>query len=201
MKQTKAIYNLTTILTKPIVNKYIKRNVTGTENIPEKGPCILAFNHPRRYDPLIIAISSNRMFHFVADESIYKNFHRKIYYNLVGCIKSGNESSFNCIKKIRRLLKKGESIFVFSRGSPEKPLKKSKPTLANIVLRILEKEGLAIPIISGNIKYVEENGNLQTYINFHKPINPENYFEEYKTNKIKAINKLTEKIDEMIDSY
>ena len=207
MKQIKFVYDITRILIKHSLNLYVEknvrhidRNVESSENVPEKGPCIVVFNHPRKYDPSIIIASTNRNFYFVADKSIYKNIFRKIYYNLIGCIKVGNIGSyFKAVKKIRKLLKDGEAVFVFSRGSPEKPLEKSKPTLAKIVFEILEKDKLKVPMIPGNIKYVEENGILHSYINFHELINPESYFEEYKINKKSAIRNLTNAIDEMIE--
>ena len=199
MKIEKFTYSIITTLVRPLVNLYIEKYVEGENNIPKKGPCIIAFNHPRKYDPLIIAVSSKRFFHFVADEAIYKNFWRKAYYNLIGCIKNGEKEYFKAVKKICNLLRKEEAIFIFSRGKPEEPLEKSKPTLAKIILETLRKDNIEVPIIPGNINYNIENGKLHSYVIFHKPINPRDYIEEYNQNKKKGIERLTNDIDKMID--
>ncbi|MEA1939554.1 MAG: lysophospholipid acyltransferase family protein [Candidatus Caldatribacteriota bacterium] len=50
-----------------------RMEIIGSENIPKKGPLIIASNHASYLDPLILGISMKRNVHFIAKKEVFNN--------------------------------------------------------------------------------------------------------------------------------
>ena len=57
----------------------------GIDNIPKKGPVILAGNHTAKLDPLLLMSSTNRCIHFLAKIELFQGI-KKIFFKNVGII-------------------------------------------------------------------------------------------------------------------
>jgi len=63
------------------------RQVTGIENIPKKGPAIIAFNHQSYFDFLCFIAVSPRQTHFLAAEKFFSHAVWKHFMRFTGQIK------------------------------------------------------------------------------------------------------------------
>lgn len=78
------LYKILLPLDKLFIKLY-KPTYIGKNNIPKKGPVILAGNHTSKLDPLLLMSSTNRCIHFLAKIELFKGI-KKIFFNNLGII-------------------------------------------------------------------------------------------------------------------
>ncbi|MBL7069629.1 MAG: 1-acyl-sn-glycerol-3-phosphate acyltransferase [Candidatus Omnitrophica bacterium] len=97
---------------------FFKYRVTGRENIPKKGPFIMASNHVSYMDPPAIGAASRKRLYFISSEHLCKNRLLAFWYKSVGClIIKREESDHSMMKKILHYLKEGKPIAIFPEGT------------------------------------------------------------------------------------
>jgi len=111
-------YSISRKLFKLLLVLFFGYRVTGGENIPKKGPFIMASNHVSYMDPPAVGAASKKRVYFIASEHLCKNRLLGFWYKSVGCliIKRG-KSDHRMIKKILHYLKEGKPIAVFPEGT------------------------------------------------------------------------------------
>jgi 1-acyl-sn-glycerol-3-phosphate acyltransferase len=102
----------------PIRFLFIKK-VTGKDNIPLKGPAILAFNHQSFFDFLCFSAIAPRNVHFLSAEKFFHNKIWRILMVLTGQIKvdrtSDNKSKMHQI--VKNHITKGLLVGIFPEGT------------------------------------------------------------------------------------
>jgi len=91
------------------------------ENLPKKGPFIIASNHASFADPAVIGGLAREQIHFLARESLFKNRFTKWWAKAVGIIvvKKG-KFDLSAIRGTLEHLAKGEIVALFPEGSRSK---------------------------------------------------------------------------------
>jgi len=90
--------------------------VEGTENIPQKGKCILAGNHTGHLDPFIVQMATHRQLWFVTGPAAFKVpivRHLLKYYNVLP-LKFGK--GLEAIDAANQKLNGGEAVIIFPEG-------------------------------------------------------------------------------------
>jgi len=111
------LYRISTTLAYCYIRFFYKVEVIGKENIPKKGPFILAANHVSNLDPPILAAVSPRKVGFLAKEELFSNKIFALYFKSVGLmpLKRGQ----NDIGAVRLALKvlKVKPLAIFPQGT------------------------------------------------------------------------------------
>ncbi len=150
----------------PFLRIIFVRKCRGLENIPKKGPFILAANHQTHLDgPIIgsyIIEKTNQKIHFFAKREFTayfgKIFEKIVYQNWAECLfverEGTKQKGKKAIKNAVRLLNKGKIVGIFPEGTRtyDSSLLEGKTG----IIRILYKTNKKIPVIPAAIK----NGNI-----------------------------------------
>ncbi len=111
------LYRISTTLAYCYIRLSYKIEVRGRENVPKKGPFILAGNHLSNLDPPLLAALSPRKVSFLAKEELFKNKIVGLYFRSVGLLplKRGQ----NDIGAVRLTLKvlKSKPLAIFPQGT------------------------------------------------------------------------------------
>lgn len=119
VRRGKVFYWFLKIILGPLVRLVWVKNVQGLENIPKRGPLIVAANHSSYFDFLTLVAVFPRRIHFLAAEVFYKSAFWKPIMILTGQIKVDRNSSdkSGSIKKITEALNKDKVVGFFPEGT------------------------------------------------------------------------------------
>ena len=117
-KERRILYNFFKVIYTVLLKILYRPKVIGKENIPKDGALILAGNHRRAFDPVMVMMSTKRYVHYMAKEEVYFGLHGLIFKAL-GVIKiyknkSGNVKS---VMEAERILNNGGTIGIFPEGT------------------------------------------------------------------------------------
>jgi 1-acyl-sn-glycerol-3-phosphate acyltransferase len=106
--------------TYPIFKWLLRIKVHGGEEIPWKGPLIIASNHMSFFDPPLIGHVAKRECFFLAKEELFgqSRFFRWLieYFNSIP-IKRGKAFDIHLFKEVDRLIKLKQAIVIFPEGT------------------------------------------------------------------------------------
>lgn len=123
----------------PLIKKRINE-IRGLENLPLKGPYILASNHQSFLDPpligMVIVSKIKEKIHFITIQSIWKFFGSFLSTKWLGMIPIDPQNKSQCLETAVHLLKRGEIVGIFPEGrrNTRSELLKGKTGLARLVL-------------------------------------------------------------------
>jgi len=112
----------------------VEIKVINEQNIPKDGKYLLISNHRTIIDPTIIEVAtknSDIFGHWIAKKELYNSFFFGMFVRSAGTVLLDRESSqmSGFFKDIRRVVKAGDSIYIFPEGTrnqSEKPLTEFK---------------------------------------------------------------------------
>jgi 1-acyl-sn-glycerol-3-phosphate acyltransferase len=194
---------------------YFKRiQVIGRENIPSKGPILLACNHPSAFmEGCLVAGFTRRPMHFIVRGDVFQLKWLKPLLNGTNQIpifrfRDGfsklreNKSAFDTIFNV---LNSGAAIIIYPEGSTEwvkqhRPLQKG---LAKIAFGSMEKfEDMPLSILPIGINYTDVlKFRSDVMISIGKPIDVRPYYKDYTKNNLQAITELTGRVKEILDPH
>lgn len=108
---------------------YYKVEFEGLENIDRKDGFIIAPNHVTEFDPLFIAMASQRKFHFIAKYELFNNIIlNKAITHLNGFPVIRGRGDMNAVNYAVELIRRGEVLCIFPEGtrSPDGTPKEAK---------------------------------------------------------------------------
>lgn len=166
MKDSK-LYKLIRPIVKLFTNICFRPTYIGLENIPKKGPIVLAGNHTNNFDCLLLISSTKRSIHFLAKDELWK-FPKSIIFSHLGLIPvNRREKDKEALKASIEYLKNNEIIGIFPEGTISKT-KDLLPFKFGAVKMAIETNTKIVPFaISGKYKLFSKNIKIQ----YGKPIN------------------------------
>ena len=166
--------------------------ITGKENIPQEGACIMAANHIHALDPAVIVLTNKRAVRYMAKEELYKNPVLKWLAKIFGIFPvKRNGKDIEAIKTSLRVLKSGEVLGIFPEGT-RNGMAKGKKVKTGAVLIAMKANVPIIPVgISGTFKPF-----CKIRVNYGKPIEYSKYKEEEQDKDL--AEKLTDEMMEKI---
>lgn len=108
------------IAAKAFLSPFFRLNVSGTDNIPQKGAFVLLPRHQRWEDIPLVAVSVKRPLYYIAKKELFDTFITKRFIAIVGGIPldrgrpSRNREAYSMLL---RKLSSGEGIVVFPEGT------------------------------------------------------------------------------------
>jgi 1-acyl-sn-glycerol-3-phosphate acyltransferase len=115
-------YSLAKVILRPWLTVWFQWNVEGLDNIPRRGPAILALNHISYFDPLAAAFIANkagRRARFLAKSELFRD--KRIGWVMRGAaqieVKRGTRDAPVALDQAYAALDRGELVVVFPEGT------------------------------------------------------------------------------------
>ena len=152
---------------KTLLKLIYKPKFEGIENIPKKGPIILAGNHTHNFDCVFMFSCTKRTIHFMAKSTLFKGW-KKHFLNSYGAIPVHRErKDKEALSSAIEVLNKGGVIGIFPEGTHNKTDDIIMPFKYGAVKMAKETGAKIVPFsITGKYK---KGGNLK--ITFGKAYN------------------------------
>jgi 1-acyl-sn-glycerol-3-phosphate acyltransferase len=95
-------------------------DVTGRDNLPKKGACIIASNHISYLDPPLLGFASGRELHYLAKEGLFTEANKAFTwlitaYNAIPLRREG--ADLTALRRVLSLLERGEVVVLFPEGT------------------------------------------------------------------------------------
>ena len=123
---------------RPLIRLNVSREVAGLENLPRRGPVILASNHCSEADPAILMVSLPRRIVWMAKRELFQIPFFGLAYHLYGCIPVRRfEADLGALHESRNALQEGELVGMFPEGTRSRgdSLGSAAPGTALLALR------------------------------------------------------------------
>lgn len=118
---------------------FYRIEIRGTENIPWRGPVVLAANHCSFLDPPVLAmVSPNRNVRFMARDTLYSNPFARWFFPRVGLIAlDRTRGDLAALRTAISSLKGGDVVALFPEGtrSPDGQLKEAKGGIGFLIAK------------------------------------------------------------------
>lgn len=158
----KSIYRISSILFFIILKLFFRLEIRGRENIPQKGPAILAANHISLIDPFAVTCCTNRIIHWLVASWVFRIRPFSFLAKRIPFLKvePGKANNKEALKQAMDILSDGCIIGVF----PEGKLAKNgelNPFLAGIVYIGIKSKAPIIPLyIDGTYQFFKRGYNF-----------------------------------------
>ncbi len=140
-------------------------NISGRENLPEKGPVVVVANHQGFADVIALCATLDKFqVGFVAKQSLSKIPLYGVWVDLVRCVLIKRESprdSLNAIKKGVSYIKEGFSLVIFPEGTRSRSSQMGSFKKGSIKLATIPKAPIIPITINGTYKILEETGEIK----------------------------------------
>ncbi|MDR2737595.1 MAG: 1-acyl-sn-glycerol-3-phosphate acyltransferase [Puniceicoccales bacterium] len=113
------VYRVVVFVAKMMFRELFDGNIYGDENIPRRGPCLLACNHLSFFDPPSIGSAvSNREVFSLARSSLFGTRLRNWLFSHMNCIPVPRDGvGFTAIKAALNLLGEGKCVMIYPEGT------------------------------------------------------------------------------------
>lgn len=118
-KKSSIIYTIIRPLVKGLVYLFFRPKIIGKENIPKDGPYVLAGNHTKWLDPvLLVGVAGRNQVHFLAKEEMWHNIGGWIVVKAMGCIPVNRKiHDKDALVSAYKHLNNGRCIGIFPEGT------------------------------------------------------------------------------------
>ena len=181
------VYPIAKLIIPLIVDFWIKE-VNGIENIPKKGPFIIAANHESYIDHLIIVktfvIHTNQTIHFLAKKEHFSNPLKSIWHRWAGAVPLDREAKgTEALRWAIEALKQGKIIGLHPEGTRTLTGKLQKGKTGVIRLALAAKVPIVPVGLIGTFEILPKGKYIPKFkkatMNIGKPI----YFNKYYNKK------------------
>ena len=133
-------YWVVKIILTPILRVVFRVRVDGSENVPRKGPAILASNHHSVMDSVFLPLTVRRRVTFVAKSEYFESWKTAWFFRAVGMIplkRDGGSASERALAAARDVLNGGGVLGIYPEGtrSPDGRLYKGHTGVARLSIQ------------------------------------------------------------------
>ncbi len=162
------VYSFFRAIYKSILIILYRPKIIGLENLPKTGAAILAGNHRRAFDPVMIMMTTKRKVHFLAKIEVSKGLHGKLFKTLGVLIVDRSKANPHAILESEKILNEGGLIGIFPEGTRNRTDEELLSFKKGAVMMAGRTNSPIVPFtIRG--KYKAFRGRVE--IEFGKPIN------------------------------
>lgn len=202
------IYSLLWNIIRTASRLYLRLEVIGAENIPEKGGVILAPNHPSDLDSFILGASINRQLNTMGKAELFKKPIAGRFFRMLGAfpVNRGAIDS-EAIKIAVDRLKKGNVIDIYPEGTVSRDGSLQSPKYGVGLIALMAQVPVVPVAIIGLCKVYPKGARFprphKVKISFGAPlIFPEYYSNPYnKKNRIFVTEKILEEVRRLLEIY
>lgn len=155
----------------PIVRLLFGARQKGKENIPDKGPVIIAANHLHAFDMFFISTFSKRSIRFLAKAELFKSPFGRFIFRGAGAIPINRKAAgVESVNEVISSLKSGDLVGIFPQGTrlPGKNPAETK-IKSGIGLIAYHSKATVLPVFIGS-KGMKVRPFGKTEVRFGKPI-------------------------------
>lgn len=160
------LYRFLKPLIKGFVTLCFRPKYIGLENIPKDGRCVLAGNHTRIFDPLLIMGCTKRTVHFLAKDELYKGINGIIFRHMGIIPVNRRIHDKDALMKAKEFLSNECLVGIFPEGTVNKTKDVIMPFKIGAVKMAHDTDSPVVPFVIRG-KYKVFGGNLS--IEFLKP--------------------------------
>ncbi len=110
-------YRLAKALLRLLCWSYFRVSSEGRENVPKRGPVLLACHHSSYMDPLIVGVAVPRIVSYLAREDLFRPPLKWLIEHLFAYPISRDSRDMKAMRLAQSLLKEGRVILVFPEGT------------------------------------------------------------------------------------
>jgi 1-acyl-sn-glycerol-3-phosphate acyltransferase len=157
----------------------LRFKVRGMDNIPLRGPVILAVNHISFFDPPLVANGQLRVVHYFAKSELFKNPIFRILIKSFGAfpVKRG-VGDISAIKTVLKLMKKDRVVLIFPEGTRSKDGTLGRGQEGPGMLALRSGATIIPTYIKNSDKFIIKNKSFELpkiEVRYGKPLNMEKY--------------------------
>jgi 1-acyl-sn-glycerol-3-phosphate acyltransferase len=192
-------YSLLKFLISPLVKLIWIKRVNGLENIPRKGPIIIAANHSSYFDFICFIAVCPRKIYYLAAEKFYKSRFWRPLVRLTGQIKVERQTGdkTEAIEKANSILERGDILGIYPEGTRSADGEIHKPFIG-VARFALKNKVSVVPVgIKGTFEVLPRQKSLPKFkkiveINIGKSMDFSQYFGQEENKEV--LNKITNEI-------
>ncbi|HWQ58940.1 MAG TPA: lysophospholipid acyltransferase family protein [Clostridia bacterium] len=114
------IYILLKYLVGPFLALFLRPIVYGKQNLRVRGKAIIICNHRSMMDPIILALVTPRIIHFMAKKEIFKSKIGNLFFRALGAFPVNRKNTdLQSIKSALTVLDRGKLFGIFPEGKRE----------------------------------------------------------------------------------
>ncbi len=168
----------------------LRLEISGTENIPQNGPVVIASNHLSLLDPPIIGVAATRKIHFMAKQELFVPILGSIYRTLGAFPVRRGAADRNAIKFGIDLLLAEKVLAIFPEGTRSKNGQLGKAEPGALMMAGKARAVIVPTAVSGT--NLRSNGRVwpKVKVKFGKPI----YFLEDEPVTKEVIIRMTDEL-------
>ncbi len=204
---------LQTIIKIALAIFFQKIEVRHGENVPKRGPVLLAVNHPdSQMDAFVLSSAIKRKVHYIAHAGLFANKLKAKLLRNCGVIpvfrKRGksdeNDRNVEAFQECYKVLERGAVIGIFPEGISEmaRRVRKIKTGAARIVLETERRNdySLGVKLIPVGLHFFSRSRfRSRVLVNMGRPIDLQPYFSLNEKDNVEAVNRLTDKIQSSLE--
>lgn len=153
------LYRMLRPLIKVFMIVFFRPKFKGLDNIPVNGSVVLAGNHTKFFDPLLIMSCTKRTVHFLAKDALYKGINGIVFRHMGIIPVNRSIHDKDALRKAKCVLKNNKVIGIFPEGTVNKTSSTVLPFKIGAVKMSHDTSSKIVPfIIKG--KYRIFGGNL-----------------------------------------
>lgn len=155
-KRSTLIYKIVRPIVKGLVYLLFRPEVVGKENIPKEGPYVLAGNHTKWLDPvMLVGVSGANQVHFLAKEEMWHSLGGWIIVKAMSCIPVNRKiHDKDALNSAYEYLNNGRCIGIFPEGTINKTDDIVMPFKIGAVKMCSETGAPLVPfVITGKYKW------------------------------------------------
>mgnify|MGYP004456737651 FL=1 len=155
-------YNIIRVFLKINVYLFFHPKVKGKENILESGSIVLAGNHTKWLDPLLLIATVPRKIHFMAKIELFKGIEGVVVRGM-GCIPVNRKiHDKDSLKSAKDELRKGEVIGIFPEGTINRTDEAVMPFKIGAVKMTNDTDSLLVPfVIKGKYNIIGKSVSIE----------------------------------------
>ena len=111
------LYFLVRLFLVPVMKLFFGLSATGADNIPKRGPVVIAPNHKSFWDAFFIAAVVRRRVHFMGKAELFAGWRGRLFVALGGFPVLRGASDAEAIETSRAILERGDVLALFPEGT------------------------------------------------------------------------------------
>lgn len=197
------MYWIIKAILKPLLKTIYRIRIEGLENLPKKGPAIIAANHLSFLDSFFIPLAvPRRKVTYMAKADYFKSWKTSWFFKMVGQIpteREGGAKSQNSLDIATEVLQEGKLLGIYPEGtrSPDGYLHRGRTGVARLALKA---DSPVIPtgiigadkVMPKEAKFPRLTGRPTVHVRFGKPLDFSRH-EEQQTDRM-ALRSVTDEI-------
>lgn len=162
-KYDTVVYKIIRPVVAGLVKVFFRPQVVGLENIPKEGPYVLASNHTKWLDPvLLVGVAGKKQVHFLAKEEMWHDL-GWIVVKAMGCIPVNRKiHDKDALLSAYEFLNNGSCIGIFPEGTINKTDELVMPFKIGAVKMCSETGAKLVPVvITGKYKWFRKGIKIE----------------------------------------